>query len=124
MSEPRKIIPLVPVATVPAADAELHGCAELEPFVLRVIGDSMAPEFLDGHVMVLDPGLPAREGAFVVVESNGEMLFGCFRRDAGRDYLAPLNPQYPAHEIIASDRLVGVVIQRAGRRRADRKRYD
>ena len=92
--------------------------------MLRVIGDSMAPEFLDGHVIVLDPGLPAREGAFVVVESGGEMLFGCFRRDAGRDCLVPLNPQYPAHENTASDRLVGVVIQRAGRRRADRKRYD
>ena len=33
-----------------------------EPFALRVIGDSMAPEFLDGHIIVVDPGFPLFNG--------------------------------------------------------------
>ena len=45
-----------------------NGCTSefTEPFALRVIGDSMAPEFEDGHIIILDPGLLPYDGAFVV----------------------------------------------------------
>lgn len=90
MSEPRKTIPIVSVAPPRDADAEIGSCAELEPFALRVVGDSMAPEFLDGHVIVLDPGLPAVHGAYVVVEFGGETLFRQFWKEGEAAMLRPL----------------------------------
>jgi DNA polymerase V len=123
MSESRKTIPIV-AAPVPAADAELSGCAELEPFALRVLGDSMAPEFLDGQVIVLDPGLAATHGAFVVAEVDGETVFRQFWMDAGRATLRALNDSGPVIVLSRGHRILGVVTQRAGKRRADRKRYD
>ena len=36
-------------------------CSSLEPYALRVLGDSMEPEFADGCVIIVDPAtsLPA-----------------------------------------------------------------
>jgi len=124
MSRLGKIIPLVPLATPVSAEQEIHGCAELEPCALRVIGDSMAPEFQDGHIIVLDPGLPATHNAYVVVETGGETLFRQFQIDGERRLLKPLNETYSTVELGGDYRLLGVVVQRAGRRRRDRKRYD
>ncbi len=31
-------------------------CGASEPFALRVMGDDMAPEFRDGHIIIVDPG--------------------------------------------------------------------
>jgi len=121
MSEPRKTIPIV---ALPAADAELSGCAELEPFALRVVGDSMSPEFLDGHVIVLDPGMAPTHGAFVVAEVDGETIFRQFWMDEGRAVLRALNDEYPVIALGGEHRVLGVVVQRAGKRRADSKRYD
>ena len=124
MSESRKTIPIVPAAAPPGPETEIQSCAELEPYALRVIGDSMAPEFLDGHVIVLDPGLPATHGAYVVAEIEGETIFRQFWIDGERKLLKPLNADYPAVEFGANGRMLGVVTQRAGKRRAERKRYD
>ena len=123
MSESRKTIPIV-AAPMPAADAELSGCAELEPFALRVLGDSMAPEFLDGQIIVLDPGLAATHGAFVVAEVDGETIFRQFWTDEGLAMLRALDDRYPSIALTGGHRIVGVVTQRAGKRRADRKRYE
>jgi SOS-response transcriptional repressor LexA len=124
MSDPRKTIPIVAVAPARDADAEISGCAELEPFALRVVGDSMAPEFLDGHVIILDPGLPATHGAFVVAEVDGETIFRQFWMDEGRAVLRALDDRYPSIALTGGHRIVGVVTQRAGKRRVDRKRYE
>jgi phage repressor protein C with HTH and peptisase S24 domain len=35
---------------------DLSNCSSSEPFALRVVGDDMAPEFVDGHVIIVDPG--------------------------------------------------------------------
>jgi SOS-response transcriptional repressor LexA len=123
MSEPRKTIAIV-AAPMPAADAELGGCAELEPFALRVLGDSMAPEFLDGQVIVLDPGLAATHGAYVVAEVDGETVFRQFWVDCGHTVLRVLNESCPAITLTGAHRILGVVTQRVGKRRADRKRYE
>lgn len=124
MAEMRKTIPIVEAPTTKDAEAEIGSCAELEPFALRVIGDSMAPEFLDGHVIVLDPGLPATHGAFVVAELDGETIFRQFWKEGGRSMLKPLNAAYSTIEAGPNCRVLGVVTQRVGTRRADRKRYD
>lgn len=124
MPESRKTIPITVVPAAKDADTEIGSCAELEPFALRVIGDSMAPEFLDGHVIILDPGLPLAHGAYVVVALDGETFFRQYWIDGGRTYLRALDVAYPAAEFSSRYRVLGVVTQRAGKRRSERKRYD
>jgi len=38
------------------------GCAASEPFALRVLGDSMLPEFADGSIIIIDPAGAIRDG--------------------------------------------------------------
>lgn len=99
-------------------------CSELEPYALRVVGDSMAPEFWDGCIIIIDPGSPARDGAYVIVEYEGEHIFSQLRIESGRHFLRPLNTSYPAMDLVSPYRVRGVVIQRAGRRRSEHKHYD
>ena len=42
-------------------------CSALEPYALRVLGDSMEPEFADGCVIIVDPGYAPRDGSYVIV---------------------------------------------------------
>ena len=101
------------------------GCSAgvTEPFALRVLGDSMEPEFSHGHIILVDPGHPLYEGAFVVVDYGGEVLFGRYRRRGEREFVEYLNPAHKPLELIPPYELKGVVIERVGRRRRDRKQY-
>ena len=133
-----------PVNSPPAgaAAAPPTTCIEAEPFALRVIDDSMAPEFAPGCVILVDPTGLATDGAFVLAEIDGEYIFRQLRRTEEGDRLVALNDSYPAIPLpggaaiapggiaerprerspLASVR--GVVVQRAGVRRRDHKRYD
>jgi len=50
-------------------------CSALEPYALRVLGDSMEPEFADGCVIIVDPGGAPRDGSYVIVEFAGDVFF-------------------------------------------------
>ena len=50
-------------------------CSTLEPYALRVLGDSMEPEFTDGCVIIVDPGYAPKDGAYVIVEYAGDLFF-------------------------------------------------
>jgi len=102
------------------------GCSSdvTEPFALRVIGDSMSPEFEDGHIIIVDPGAGVHSGCFVVVDYGGEVMLGQYTEESGRKWLRYLNPDHRPVELLPPFEFKGVVIQRAGRRRKDRKHYD
>ena len=100
------------------------GCAASEPYALRVLGDSMAPEFEEGMIIIVDPTGLATDGAYVVAEHDGEYIFRQLAIDGGRYLLRPLNPEYDALEIASLRAVVGVVTQRAGTRRKYHKHYD
>jgi len=100
------------------------GCSELEPFALRVMGDSMAPEFWDGCIIVVEPRVQARHGQYVVVDYAGDTTFRQFVEENGRRFLKPLNDTYETIEIVGPFNVRGVVIQRAGTRRVHHKHYD
>ena len=102
------------------------GCtAEVsEPYALRVVGDSMAPEFHDGQIVIVDPGHPVRSGMYIVIDYGGEVIFGQFVDDQGRRWLEYLNPDREALALHPPYAFKGVVVQRVGRRRKDRKHYD
>ena len=60
-------------------------CVSLEPFVLRVLDDSMAPDVPPGAVVIVDPGEPPEDGRFVVLEHDGEVLLRQLRLEAPRN---------------------------------------
>lgn len=100
------------------------GCAESEPYALRVLGDSMLPEFAEGAIIVIDPAGAIRDGCFVIAIHDDEYIFRQLRIHESRYFLQPLNDLYDTVEIPGPDHIKGVVSQRAGRRRSDHKRYD
>lgn len=99
-------------------------CTEAEPFALQVLDDSMEPEFKRGCVVVIDPTGVARDGAFVVVKLGGEFVLRQLAGGEGELRLVPLNERYLSQPLSAGVAAIkGVVVQRAGRRRSEHKRY-
>lgn len=103
---------------------EIASCSAAESFALRVIGDDMAPEFVDGNIVVVEPGGHVSSGCYVVAQYAGEVVLRRLSIEAGRYRLAALKDGIPEIELKGIDAIVGVVSQRAGKRRREHKRYD
>ena len=99
------------------------GCAESEPYALRVIGDSMLPEFEDGVIIVIDPAGAIKDGSYVIARHYEEYIFRELRIYDERYYLQTLNDLYDTVDISGPEHIKGVVSQKSGRRRKDHKRY-
>lgn len=89
-------------------------------FALRVEGDSMTSpypgdrSFPAGTILIVDPNRAASAGDFVIAKDvkSGAATFKKLVHDAGRWYLRPLNPAYPAIEIDdPSVRVIGRVVE-------------
>lgn len=94
----------------------MSGCEDLAPFALQVLGDSMAPEFEEGTIVVVDPGSPPTSGAYVVLEYRGETALRQWFEEDGKRIAKAINPEYPGVEITGPFRIRGVVIQQTHRR--------
>lgn len=100
-------------------------CGGGESFALRVVGESMAPEFRDGEIIIVEPEGLAVEGSYVLAWHADEWIFRQLTRDGAQQWrLRALNPAWPEAPAIPLSAVRGVVIQKAvpGRRRAS-KRY-
>ncbi len=86
-------------------------CEDKEPFALQVVGESMAPEFQDGAVIIVDPGYPAVNGAYVLVLYQKEYHFRQWVRRDEKDYLVPLNPAFHSLELEEHYQIIGVIAQ-------------
>ena len=115
----KKIVPVIP-----AAEAASGACDGAEAFALMVLGDSMAPEFEAGEIVVIEPAGVAGEGSYVLAHVNDEWIFRQLLGRAGGWRLAPLNPAFAAIDIDDLTPVRGVIIQKSkpGRRKAS-KRY-
>lgn len=124
-----------PVNTIPGAT----DCSANEPFALRVLGDSMEPEFPDGTIIIIDPAGAIENGCYVLARINrtdieknqpddkktGEgYIFRQFIINKNRYYLKPLNAGYATIEVSGHDSISGVVVQKAGTRRRNVKHYN
>lgn len=80
-------------------------CRDVEAFAVRLEGDSMAPAYEPGDLLVLMPGAVAHAGHLVVVRLSGGGVL--FRRLVWRDgqeiRLMALNPAYGAQSLPVSD---------------------
>lgn len=103
---------------------EASGCSAAEPFALRVLGDSMLPEFPEGAIIIIDPEGKICDGCYVMAEYDDEYIFRQLRIVDDKYYLQPLNDLYDTVEITGTDVIQGVITQKAGRRRKDHKHYE
>ena len=115
--------PLASCASAPEAalgnPLDDTGCSGSEVFALRVMGDSMAPEFSDGEIIVVEPDGALRDGSFVLAQSGGEWTFRQLARSGGGWLLRALNLAYAEQPLPDLKAVHGVVIQKCvpGRRR-------
>lgn len=100
------------------------GCAALEPYALRVLGDSMEPEFPEGCVIIIDPGYAPRHGSYLIVEYAGDVFFRQLVIEGDRRFLKPLNEKYGAFELTPPYTIRGGVVQQRGKRRAQHRHYE
>lgn len=83
----------------------------------------MAPEFCDGHIVVVDPGGVIKNDCYVIVQTTGETVLRQLRIRDGKYYLL-CNSVEQVEVNTDLHNIIGVVSQRSGRRRKDRKHYD
>ena len=95
------------------------GCSGGESFALRVLGDSMAPEFKDGEIIIIEPDGALRDGSYVLAQVHEEWTFRQLVKSGGGWCLRALNPAYAEQALPDIGAVHGVVIQKAvpGRRR-------
>jgi DNA polymerase V len=102
---------------------DMGGCSGSELFALRVLGDSMTPEFEDGAIIIIDPAGVVESGRYVLAVHDGEYIFRQLIIEDDRYFLKPLNEGYDTLKISGLNDIKGVIIQKAGTRRRHRKHY-
>ncbi len=103
-------------------DVTVPECGGGESFALMVMGHSMAPEFLEGEIIIIEPEGLAKDGSYVLAWHNEEWTFRqLLRTDAGW-ILHPLSPEFADAPLADLSAVRGVIIQKAlpGRRRASK----
>ncbi|MDO9196517.1 S24 family peptidase [Rhodoferax sp.] len=105
-----------------AADLAVPDCGGGESFALMVLGHSMAPEFLEGEIIIIEPDGLAQDGSYVLAWHNEEWTFRQLLRAGTGWVLHPLNPAFADVALDSLAAVRGVIIQKAlpGRRRASK----
>ncbi|MFT5112803.1 MAG: DNA polymerase V [Parasphingorhabdus sp.] len=101
----------------------MSSCAGSEPFALQVLGNSMEPEFPDGSIIIVEPGVVVEDGSYVVAHQGEDVILRQLSIQNEFWNLIALNTEYPDISISGVKEIRGRVIQRAGKRRKDRKSY-
>lgn len=86
-------------------------------YALRVLGDSMTNpgpgrSYPTGCIIFVDPEVEANTGDRVIarVPRTNEVTFKVLVSDAGRQFLRPINPQYPIIDITEETHICGKVV--------------
>ncbi len=119
-SRPQRTIPIAAATDTAETDAL---CGSGEAFALMVLGDSMAPEFTEGDIVIIEPEGLAGDGSYVLADVGGEFIFRRLHQlDSGWS-LHALQAGHPVIEMADLSTVRGVIIQksRPGRRRETRR---
>lgn len=101
------------------ADSWLSCPVPISPngYALRVVGDSMTNpgpgrSYPTGCIIFVDPEIEAHAGDRVIarVPRTNEVTFKILVEDAGRQYLRPINPQYPIIDITEETHICGKIV--------------
>ena len=101
----------------------MTGCAGTEPYALRVLGNSMYPEFEEGDVIVIEPVPCFDHGAYVIALYEDEYIFRQLKSRDNDLYLEPLNHAYPALRVEDKNLIKGRIISKSSGRGRKRKSY-
>lgn len=109
-------------ATPQAQAMALPECAGGESFALMVMGHSMAPEFLENEIILIEPEGLAKEGSYVLALHNEAWTFRQLLRTEAGWALHALNPAFADEPVADLSCVRGVIVQKAlpGRRRASK----
>lgn len=78
-------------------------------FALKVMGDSMEPEFMEGDIIIIEPDLEAIHTDYVIARNgNNEVTFKQLWKESGEWLLKPLNERYKIKPLGDSE-IIGVV---------------
>ena len=98
-------------------------CVDAEPYALRVIGHDLAPDLPAGCVVIIDPGVTPRARQYVVADLDSGVTLGALSVQSEHWLLHPRGIEH-AGIALRPQQIRGVVVQRAGQRRRDHKRFD
>jgi DNA polymerase V len=101
----------------------MSGCAGSDPYALRVLGDSMAPEFTDGEVIVIEPGSSCEAGSYVIALFEDEYVFRMLSINDNQLYLRPLNDVYSTIKIDDKSQIKGRIISKSSGKGRQIKSY-
>jgi DNA polymerase V len=113
---------IIPLAAAKTDAAHQSACNDAEPFALMVLGDSMAPEFNEGEIIVIEPGPRIIEGSYVLAFYDEEYIFRQLIKTEAGWHLHALNDGYPDVPIADLSSIRGLITQksRPGRRSASK----
>jgi SOS-response transcriptional repressor LexA len=88
-----------------------------EPYALQNISDMMSPEFSENCIIIIDPGMPIHNKAYVIIDFNDELYFRQFIEGHGKQLLRCLNSSYSDIELNGSFEIRGCVVQQKQRKK-------
>ena len=109
-------------AAAAGTGADAPDCSGGESFALMVLGHSMAPEFQEGEIVIIEPDGLAKDGSYVLAWHQEEWTFRQLMRSDTGWSLHALNPAFQDQALDSLEAVRGVIIQKAlpGRRRASK----
>jgi len=87
-----------------------------EPYALQNIGDMMSPEFSENCIIIVDPGMPIHNKAYVIIDFNDELYFRQFISEDGEQLLRCLNPSYADIKLNNNFEVRGCITQQKQRK--------
>jgi SOS-response transcriptional repressor LexA len=87
-----------------------------EPYALQTIGDMMSPEFSENCIIIVDPGMPIHNKAYVIIDFNDELYFRQFISEDGEQLLRCLHPAYTDIKLNNNFEVRGCITQQKQRK--------
>ena len=87
-----------------------------EPYALQNIGDMMSPEFSENCIIIVDPGMPIHDKAYVIIDFNDELYFRQFIIENGMQFMSCLNKSYKDIKLNNDFEVRGCIVQQKQRK--------
>ena len=87
-----------------------------EPYALQNIGDMMSPEFSENCIIIVDPGMPIHNEAYVIIDFNDELYFRQFMSENDVQSMRCLNSSYDDIVLNNNYEVRGCIIQQKQRK--------
>jgi phage repressor protein C with HTH and peptisase S24 domain len=76
----------------------------------------MSPEFSENCIIIVDPGMPIHNEAYVIIDYNDELYFRQFISENGRQLLKCLNSSYDDIKLTDAFEVRGCITQQKQRK--------